>query len=90
MTTVQKMKFSIKDFFIKCDQIRWKLRIWSHLLQKYLMGNFIFCAVDLICFLMLCRTTKIARYSEEYLNSKKVWTHLIFGEKNIMSVIPIY
>ena len=39
------MKFSINDFFSKCDQIRMKLRIWSHLLKKSLMGNFIFCAV---------------------------------------------
>ena len=36
------MKFSIKDFFIKCDQIRRKLRIWSHLLKKSLMERFIF------------------------------------------------
>ena len=43
--TAQKMKFSIKDFFSKCDQIRWKLRVWSHLLKKSLMENFIFCAV---------------------------------------------
>ena len=41
----QKMKFSIKDFFKKCDQIRRKLRIWSHLLKKTLMENVIFCAV---------------------------------------------
>ena len=34
--------FSIKDFFGKCDQIRRKLRIWSHLLKKSLMENFIF------------------------------------------------
>ena len=45
--TAQKMKFSIKDFFSKCDQIRMKLRIWSHLLKKSLMKNFIFCAVTL-------------------------------------------
>ena len=45
MVTVQKMKFSIKDFFSKCDQIRWKLRVWSHLLKKSIMENFIFCAV---------------------------------------------
>ena len=32
--TAQKRKFSIKDFFSKCDQIRRKLRIWSHLLKK--------------------------------------------------------
>ena len=39
----QKMKFSIKDFFSKCDHIRKKickkLRIWSHLLKKSLMEN---------------------------------------------------
>ena len=40
------MKFSIKDFFRKCDQIRSFLLIWSHLLKKSLMENFIFCAVS--------------------------------------------
>ena len=39
------MKFSVKDFFSKCEQIRSKLRNWSHLLKKSLMENFIFCAV---------------------------------------------
>ena len=39
------MKFSIKDFFSKCDQIRSCLRIWSHLPKKSLTENFIFCAV---------------------------------------------
>ena len=43
--TSQKMKFSIKEFFSKFDQIRRKLLIWSHLLKKPLMENFIFCAV---------------------------------------------
>ena len=42
----QKMKFSIKDFSSQCDQIRRKLRIWSHSLEKSLMENFIFCAVN--------------------------------------------
>ena len=46
--TVQKIKFSIKDFFSQCDQIRRKLPIWSHLLKKSLMENFIF----------LCSATK--------------------------------
>ena len=36
-STAQKMKFSIKNFLSKCDQIRRKLRIWSHLLKKSLM-----------------------------------------------------
>ena len=39
------MKFFIKDFFSKCDQIRRKLRIWPHLQKKSLIENFIFCAV---------------------------------------------
>ena len=39
------MKFPIADFFSKCDQIRRKLCIWSHLLKKFAMENFIFCAV---------------------------------------------
>ena len=34
----QKMKFSIKDFFSKCDQIR-------SFLKKFSVENFIFCAV---------------------------------------------
>ena len=32
----KKMKFSIKNFFSKCDQIRRKLRIWS---QEILNGK---------------------------------------------------
>ena len=43
--TAQKLKFSMKDFFSKCDHIRRKMWIWSHLLKKSLMENFIFCAV---------------------------------------------
>ena len=43
--TAQKMKFSINNFFSKCGQIRSFLRIWSHLLKKSLIENFIFCAV---------------------------------------------
>ena len=43
--TALKMKFSIKDFFSKCDQIRRKLQIWSDLLSKFLMENLSFCAV---------------------------------------------
>ena len=40
-----KNNFSNKDFFSKCGHIRRKLRIWSHLLKKSLMENFIFYAV---------------------------------------------
>ena len=46
----KKTKFSIKDFFSKCDQIR--------RLKKSLMENFIFCAVyaTLVDIVMLLRT----------------------------------
>ena len=40
--TAQKVRFSSKDSFSKCDQIRRKLRIWLHLLKKSLMENFFF------------------------------------------------
>ena len=40
------MKFSIIGLFSKCDQIRRKLRIWSHSMKKSLMENFIFCAMQ--------------------------------------------
>ena len=36
------MKFSITDFFSKRGQIRSFLRIWSHLLKKSVIENFIF------------------------------------------------
>ena len=45
LTLHKKTKFSIKDFYNKCDQICSFLRIWSHLLKKSLMENFLFCAV---------------------------------------------
>ena len=46
LITTQKTKFSITDLFSKCDQIRWKLWIWSQLLNKSVMENFTFCAVN--------------------------------------------
>ena len=36
------MKFSTQGFFSKCDRIRRKLRIWSHLLKKSLIGTSLF------------------------------------------------
>ena len=44
-TNTKKMKFSIS--FSR------KLRIWSHLLKKFVMKNFIFCAVLVKPFVML-------------------------------------
>ena len=47
--TAQKLKFSVKDFFSKFDQICRKLQIWSHLLRKSSMKSFIFSAVFYWC-----------------------------------------
>ena len=47
------MKFSIKDFFSKCEQIRNFLRIFSHLRKKSLMENVIFCAVVIMAIALL-------------------------------------
>ena len=44
-THCTKIKLSIKDIFSNYDQIRSSMRIWSHLLKKSLMENFIFCAM---------------------------------------------
>ena len=44
----------LKDFLSTCDQIRRKLGIWSFLLKKSLMENFIFCTVEQI-HLFLCK-----------------------------------
>ena len=61
--TAQKMKFSMKDFFSKFDQIRSFLRIWSHLLKKSLMENFIFCAMlrpaVQVTSIVACRTLSV-------------------------------
>ena len=54
----QKMKFSIKDFFSKCDQILRKLQILSHLLKKSLLKNFIFCEVSCSFHLILVTRLK--------------------------------
>ena len=59
----QKMKFSIKDFFSKCDQSR-SLLIWLHLLNKSLMENSIICIVNVVTLLNFCR--KMSEFSSEY------------------------
>ena len=58
-TAHKKNKFSIKYFFSKWDQIQSFLRIWSHLLKKSFMKNFIFSA-DFLTSTYLSRKLKIA------------------------------
>ena len=49
LNTGQKLKFSIKDFFGKCDQIRNFLRLWLYLLKESLIENFIFVQLKMVC-----------------------------------------
>ena len=70
-STAQNMKFSINDFFSKCDRIRSFLQIWSHLLKKSLMENFIFVQWSLL------GEKKLQLDIEDYLLVKKnsLWRH---------------
>ena len=44
------MNFFAKNLFSNCEYIRIKLRIYSHLLNKFLSENFIFYVVNIIGF----------------------------------------
>ena len=57
------MKISIKDFFNKCDQISSFLRIWSHLLKKSSMENFIFWVVFFFSILDNLRLNQLMKIS---------------------------
>ena len=57
------MKFSIKDFYSKYDQIRWKLQIWSRLLKKSLKKKLHFCAV--------LKVSSVANISQSTTNVKQ-------------------
>ena len=72
--TAQKMKFSITDFFSKCDQIRSFLRIWPYLLRKSVMENFIFCAVK-------CLLARHCERAFNLLSSNNLMTHFEYLEK---------
>ena len=65
----KKMKFFMKNFFSKCDQIRRLRGIWSHLLKKSLMENFIFCAVSL-------SLKAVIRFAEQIIRVVSIWWDL--------------
>ena len=73
------MKFIIKDFFSKCDQIRSKLRIWSYLLKKSLMDNFIFCAVYIACGSWLSHKPSISVFPIWYTKDINWYTRYIIS-----------
>ena len=53
IATCTVLKFCIKNIFSKCDKNCSFLQIWSHLLKKFLIENFIFCAVLRIFWILL-------------------------------------
>ena len=65
------MKFFIKGFFIKFDQIRSFLRIWSHLPKKSLMENLIFCAVIHNALNVLCKFSLRPASNDLFILDKK-------------------
>ena len=67
--TAQKIKFSCKNFFSRCDQIRSFLGIWLHLLRKFLMENFIFCTVLTVVGLAHLREHKLKCNFQNCVNS---------------------
>ena len=69
-------KFFIKDLFSKCDQIRRKLRIWSHLLKKSFMKNFFFCVVFP---LVLILTYSLSLYALHVSNPHYIITQCLFS-----------
>ena len=77
------MTFSTKDFFSKCDQIRGFLRIWSHLLKKSLMENFVLCAKQLLRSLDICisndKQTNKRRKEHGFFSLKLPWKLMILS-----------
>ena len=76
----KKMKFSIKDFFSKCDQIRnflCFLRIWVHLLKKSLIENFIFCTVHPIHILLAWYEVKTNPNDTHWQSETEWWCNQI-------------
>ena len=74
------MKFSIKDFFSKCEKIRNFLRIWSHLLKKILNGKLHF----------LCSKQVPTRHSTILLgNNAFIDTEIRMSDNNEIRVIMI-
>ena len=70
--TAQQMEFPIKDFFIKCNQILSFLQIWSHLLKKPLMENFIF---------LQCKKKLELKVSGKHLQENTVQAQKLFEEE---------
>ena len=88
--TAQKMTFSIKDFFCKCNQIRMKLKIASHLLNKSLMEKFIFCAVNICKCLKLINKVSGGRKNTRMDQTASPDTRIIFLLQDILRIYSLF
>ena len=79
------MKFSIKDLFCKCVQSAETAEIWSHSLKKYLIENFIFCAV---CPLMNNVVEIKIKLHSKYTN--RTWVGKLTDQKINQQTIFVY
>ena len=70
---MQKMKFSVKDFFGKCDQIRSFIRNWWHLLKKSLKES--------LCFLQCQRHSFKHLFCKFFKHSRKICLRDFFQKK---------
>ena len=70
------MKFSIKDFFSKCDQFRSFLWIWPYLPKKSLTENFIFCSVC-FCLKFLFWECVLRDLKDKYMEKPSKHFHLV-------------
>ena len=90
----QKLMFSAKGFFSKCDQIRRILQIWSHLPKKSLLKNFHqrnpYWKINFFCSDVFSKL--ILNLRNYFLNMRKVLLHLVhlaFAVKRIKVDQPI-
>ena len=72
----------MKDFFSKHDQIRKKLGIWSHLLKKYLMENFIFCALSTFSYEAIQTVIKVLENDKIFKFLKTMFLDTFISEEN--------
>ena len=79
INTLVLWKFSIKDFFGKYDQILWKLRVWSHLLKKSLMEDFLRISV-FITFISIIYSVHIVSLENVHCHCNN-WRQTIIGHE---------
>ena len=80
------MKFSIKDFFSKCDQNRIFLRIWSHFLKKSSMENFIFVQWNFYLFIFIFLDFQSTYFYKKHPFANSYRTIKVFIEDNFENI----